>query len=120
TGAAVLTVTTAGPIKLSQSVTAPSSGEYHLSAYALSTFVSQFLEPGTAGGTLGVDLDGKTAGTQAVASYVGYLEKTIDLSANAGQSITVWYSAPPLPKDYPSAFKGNTWANLDEVWLTKK
>jgi len=119
-GAAVLTVNKSGPVKLTQSLSAPANGEYHLTAYALTTFVQQFLPPNTAGGTLGVDVDSTTVGTQAVSSYTGYLNYAIDFSANAGQSITVWYSAPPMPANYPSAFQTNTWANLDEVRLTKK
>lgn len=118
--AAVLTPNDDGPLKISQTVSAPATGDYHLSAYALTTFLDQYLDPGTAGGTLGVDVNGKTVATQLVPSYVGYLEQTIDFAATAGQSITVWYAAPQLPTDYPDQYQGNTWSNLDVASLSRK
>jgi len=119
-GAAMLTVTMTGAQRVSQTITAPSAGDYRLTAFALSTFVPQFLPAGTAGGTLGVDVAGTTVATQSVSSYTGYLPLTIEFTAGAGQSITVWYAAPVMPPRYPPAFQGNTWANLDVVRLVKK
>lgn len=119
-GAAMLTVTMKGSQQVSQTITAPATGDYRLTAYAMATFVPQFLPPGTAGGTLGVNVDGVTVAKQSVSSYVGYLPQAIEFSANSGQPITVWYAAPAMPPRYPSAFQGNTWANLDEVRLTTK
>lgn len=119
-GAAQLAVNMTGPVTVSQTVTAPSTGDYHLSAYALTTFVSQFLSPGTTGGLLGVTVGLLAVGTQGVSSYTGYLEYGFDFSATAGQTINVWYSAPVMPRDYPKAFRTNSWSNLDEVVLTKK
>lgn len=119
-GAAVLTVTMGGSQRVSQTITAPSTGDYELTAEALTTFVPQFLPPGTAGGTLGVDVAGTTVAKLPVSSYTGYLPQLLMFTANAGQSITVWYEAPAMPRRYPPAFQANTWSNLDEVRLVKR
>lgn len=110
-------IAAAAPQSISQTVTAPNTGNYELSAYCLTSFLEQYVDPGSAGGILSVSVAGGAPHQQLVQSYTGYLFYTIQFSAKAGDAIVVSYSAPQWPADYPPQYAGNTWSYIDDVVL---
>lgn len=102
---------------ISQTVTAPATGNYELSAYCLTSLLEQYVDPGSAGAILSVTVAGGAPLRQLVESYAGYLLYTIQFAAKAGDSLVVSYSAPQWPADYPPQYVGNTWSYIDDVVL---
>lgn len=110
-------ISSAATQTISQTVIAPATGNYELSAYCLTSFVSQFVAPGSAGGILSISVNGAPPMQQFVSSYTGYLPYAITFTANAGDKLTVTYTAPQWPDDYPQEDYDNTWSYIDAVVL---
>ena len=93
-----LNTTPAEDAGLSQTITAPRSGTYTLSASVASS---------TSSAQLGIDVGGVQKTTVNTGANTGYQTKTLTFSAIAGQSIKVWYYMPAV----------SGWATLDDVLL---
>ncbi|GCE30216.1 hypothetical protein KDA_57000 [Dictyobacter alpinus] len=96
---AYLHPTSSSDVGMAQTITAPTSRTYTLTAYAANN---------TGNVQLGVDVNGTQVKNIEVAGNVGYQQYTTSFTANAGQSIKIWY--------YAHAIAG--WATLDDVSLT--
>ncbi|MFD2615435.1 right-handed parallel beta-helix repeat-containing protein [Paenibacillus gansuensis] len=92
-------LSTTAATKLSQTVTAPETASYTVTAYINTNIAS--------GVTFGADVAGVNKGQQTVASG-GYKKVTFTVSATAGQSIKVWISAPQ---------SSSGWVAVDDVSL---
>lgn len=90
---------TTASTKLAQTVTAPTSGDYTVTAYINTNMASKVV--------LGADVAGVTLGQQSVPAG-GYKKITFTVHADAGQQIKVWISAP--------AYSGG-WVAIDDVSL---
>ncbi|MGY4760117.1 choice-of-anchor Q domain-containing protein [Paenibacillus caseinilyticus] len=88
---------TTAATKLSQTVTAPTSKTYTVTAYINTNIASNV--------KLGADVAGVNKGEQTVVSG-GYKKVTFTVSATAGQAIKVWISAPQ---------SASGWVAIDDV-----
>lgn len=84
---------------LSQTVTAPSTGTYTLTAETAAN---------TADAELGVDVAGTQQALVHTVANDGYHTQTLTFTASAGQTIKVWYYMPGEAN----------WATIDDVLLT--
>ncbi|MFD2384777.1 choice-of-anchor Q domain-containing protein [Paenibacillus xanthanilyticus] len=88
---------TSSATKMSQTVTAPQTKTYTVTAYINTNIAS--------GVSFGADVAGVNKAQQAVASG-GYKKVTLTVSATAGQTVKVWISAPQT---------ANGWVAIDDV-----
>ncbi len=86
-------------VGITQSITAPTTRSYTLTAYAANS---------TGSVQLGIDVNGSQIRNLSVTGDGSYRQYTITFTANAGQTIKVWYYAGAV----------NGWATLDDVSLT--
>lgn len=86
-------------VAIYQTVTAPASKTYTLTAYC-ATNISGSVR-------LGVDVAGSQAGQASITATSGYAPYTVSFSAAAGQEIKIWYYSG----------KANGWATIDDVVL---
>ncbi|MFC4776283.1 right-handed parallel beta-helix repeat-containing protein [Paenibacillus sp. GCM10023252] len=84
--------------KLSQTVNAPVTKTYTVTAHIVTNIASNV--------KLGADVAGVNKGQQSVAASGGYQKVTFTVSASAGQAIKVWISAPVA---------AGGWVGMDDV-----
>ena len=96
---AYLHPTSSRDVRLAQTITAPATRTYTLSAYAANN---------TGNVQFGADVNGTQVRNLKVTGNVGYHLYTTTFTATAGQSIKVWYYAHAI----------NGWATIDDVSLT--
>jgi hypothetical protein len=110
-----------GSVRVQQTVAAPATGSYRLSALCLTSLLQEALaDPAGPAARLGVDVNGRTVGRADAPNYAGYLPCTVDFSANAGDTITAWYESLPISTGYPSNWGQVTWSYLDVAELTRQ
>jgi len=85
---------------IAQTVTAPATKTYTLTAYCATNISNNVW--------FGVEVNGAGAGSRMITSGNGYTQYTITFNATAGQTIKVWYYAG----------KVNGWATIDDVSLS--
>ncbi len=113
---------TPAPAELSQSVIAPNTASYRLSARCTTNILSKnhWITPGSV--LLEVYVDGRAAGAQTIPANAGYQTYTIDFQAAQGQSIEIRYWAPAVTISgsvQRSLIPPEAWAVIDEVSLTE-
>ncbi|GCE09884.1 hypothetical protein KDAU_72130 [Dictyobacter aurantiacus] len=96
---AYLHPTSSSDVGMFQTITAPTTRTYTLTAYAANN---------TGNVQFGADVNGTQVRNLNVTGNVGYQFYTTTFSATAGQSIKVWYYAHAI----------NGWATIDDVSLT--
>lgn len=105
--------------RVEQTVVAPATGTYRVSALCLTSYLpGAYAQPMLAPATLGVDVNGATRAMSPAVNYAGYLPCTGEVNARQGDRITIWYTAQPVGYGYDSRWSPVTWSFLDEVSLT--